>query len=710
MSTQDTQKLIETAKQMEARGQIEPALEAFKRAGAVEEAARVLLNTKREDEAGGLLLHSLRLAVQNGKLDARAVDALPPEGKRRLLKAAICFSRGRNTELAIDIMVMLGEVPRAVEFLTKLGDTVRAQQLQADFRKKNPNGQFAPAVVPQAAGRAQGVMNLDAAKKLESEGKYQLAMESYIQLRQLGSAARMARMLKQPLQAAKLFSDGAMPYESALCYLEMGDTGKALDQFCRVPRDDARYREAAMQAIKMAASLNTLDFVLENFLSTFVRQPPANAREADSFYELGRLYQRHDFVENARDAFGKLLEVMPNYKDARDRVEQIDRDARGSAMVYDKILREEQAFRSGESDVKRAGYFERNLPDLPDLPSLPSLGGAPSPLPRASGNVPAVAAAPAPALPPTGNRASEPVPTKDYPVVRQDAAASAAAITPPSDWKGFVEGSMLGGRYKLEKKLGEGGMASVFRAHDLELDERVAIKVFTQTIEDENMIARFKQELTLSRKLSHPNIIRLYDIGTFLGYRFISMELLEGNDLNHYMGKPMELRQGLNWMIQACRGLEAAHQRGVVHRDIKPHNIFVCNDGSIKVMDFGIAKRQESPGMTVGNMIAGTPDYMSPEQISGFSSVTHSTDIYAIGITAYQMFTGKLPFEHPELLPLLMKHLNEQPTAPRAIVPAIPESLEVVILKLIEKKAANRYQSCAEAAQAFDAVLKSLPK
>ena len=708
MSTQDSQKLIETAKQMEARGQIEPALEAFKRAGAVEEAARVLLNTKREDEAGGLLLHSLRLVVQQGKLDARAVDALPPEGKRRLLKAAICFSRGRNTELAIDIMVMLGEVPRAVEFLTKMGDTVRAQQLQADFRKKSSSGHFAPPVAAQTGSRLPGMMNVDAAKKLESEGKYQLAMEAYIQLRQLGSAARMARMLKQPMQAAKLFSDGAMPYESALCYLEMGDTGKALDQFCRVPRDDARYREAAIQAIKMASNLNSLDFVLENFLSTFVRQPPTSNREVEAFYELGRLYQRHDFVENARDAFGKLLEVAPNHKDARDRVEQIDRDARGSAMVYDKILREEQAFRSGESDLKRAGYFERNLPDLPDLPSLPSLPAAPSPVARASGNVPAVA--PAPALPPTGARAAEPVPTKDYPVVRQDMSSGSTPITPPSDWKGFVEGSVLGGRYKLEKKLGEGGMASVFRAHDMELDERVAIKVFTQTVEDENMVARFKQELTLSRKLSHPNIIRLYDIGTFLGYRFISMELLEGNDLNHYMGKPMELRQGLNWMIQACRGLEAAHQRGVVHRDIKPHNIFVCNDGAIKVMDFGIAKRQESPGMTVGNMIAGTPDYMSPEQISGFSSVTHSTDIYAIGITAYQMFTGKLPFEHPELLPLLMKHLNEQPTPPRTIVPSLPESLEAVILKLIEKKATNRYQSCAEAAQAFDAVLKSLPK
>jgi serine/threonine-protein kinase len=438
-----------------------------------------------------------------------------------------------------------------------------------------------------------------------------------------------------------------------------------------------------------------------------LRQPPTSNREAEAFYELGRLYQRHDFVENARDAFGKLLEVAPNYKDARDRVEQIDRDARGSAMVYDKILREEQAFRSGESDLKRAGYFERNLPDLPELPGLPSLPATPSPLARPSGSVPAIAA---PALPPTGARQVEAGPTGDFPVVRQETPGVGAPITPPADWKGLVEGSMLGARYKLEKKLGEGGMASVFRAHDLELDERVAIKVFTQTVEDENMVARFKQELTLSRKLSHPNIIRLYDIGTFLGYRFISMELLEGNDLNHYMGKPMELRQGLNWMIQACRGLEAAHQRGVVHRDIKPHNIFVCNDGSIKVMDFGIAKRQESPGMTVGNMIAGTPDYMSPEQISGFSSVTHSTDVYALGITAYQMFTGKLPFEHPELLPLLMKHLNEQPTPPRTIVPSLPESLEAVILKLIEKKAANRYQSCAEAAQAFDAVLKSLPR
>jgi hypothetical protein len=159
MSTQDTQKLIETAKQMEARGQIEPALEAYKRAGAVEEAARVLLNTKREDEAGGLLLQSLRLMVVQGKVDQRAVDALQPEGKRRLLKAAICFSRGKNTELALDIMVLLGEVPRAVEFLTKMGDPVRAQQLQADFRKKGSGAQFAVSAAPVTASRALGVMN-----------------------------------------------------------------------------------------------------------------------------------------------------------------------------------------------------------------------------------------------------------------------------------------------------------------------------------------------------------------------------------------------------------------------------------------------------------------------------------------------------------------------------------------------------------------------
>jgi serine/threonine-protein kinase len=730
MTNPEAQRLLQTARQLEERGQTDAAIDAYHRAAAADDAARLMFRAGRPDEAGGYLLNNLGLTVVGGKIDPRALEALNADGRARLLKAAICFTRGKQVDLGIDLMVWLGEVPRAVETLTKLGDPVRAQRLQADFKKRSQVGQFAPP--PPAVGKVQAAMNADGARRLEADGKHQLALEAYLQLRMLADAARMSRLLGQIQQAAQLFSDGAKPYESALCFIELGETGKALDQFCRVPRDDARYREAAVQAIRLASQLNHLDFSLENFLTSFLRDPPRSTREADAFYEMARLYQRHDFADNARDALVKLLDAVPDYRDARERVEQIDKESRGSAMVYEKILREEQAFRASGSDLrKRPGNLDLHLPDLPDLPALPDLPPRPGSSPPVASRTRALGATPTPVIAPSrpaearstpaeAKPAGQAAPSQQQPAIKPGTNPAPLAPTrepapaghqaPPANFTGFNEGSILANRYKLGKKLGEGGMASVFKAEDLELGEHVAIKVFTQTTDDENLIARFKQELTLSRKLTHPNIIRLHDIGTFLGYRFISMELLEGRDLNNYVGKPIDLERGLDWLAQACRGLHAAHERGVVHRDVKPHNIFVCSDGTVKVMDFGIAKRQESPGMTVGNMIAGTPDYMSPEQISGFSSVTQSTDIYAIGITAYQMFTSKLPFEHPELVPLLMKHLNEAPKPPRELNPNIPPALEKVILKLIEKRPEQRYASCAEAADAFEAIRRSLPR
>src|SRR5207253_9210070 len=157
---------------------------------------------------------------------------------------------------------------------------------------------------------------------------------------------------------------------------------------------------------------------------------------------------------------------------------------------------------------------------------------------------------------------------------------------------------------------------------------------------------------------------------------------------------PSESRTALGYLLQACHGLQAAHDAGVVHRDVKPDNFFVTGDGVLKVMDFGIAKQHATPGVTVAGSIAGTPMYMSPEQISNFSTVSHLTDIYALGVCAYEMFTGKVPFNHPELVPLLMMHVNSPPEPPRKLNPSIPESLEAVILRLLAKDPAQRVQSC----------------
>lgn len=273
--------------------------------------------------------------------------------------------------------------------------------------------------------------------------------------------------------------------------------------------------------------------------------------------------------------------------------------------------------------------------------------------------------------------------------------AASSASRPPS------VGQRFAGRYQLEALIGEGGSASVYRALDTELNEPVAIKLFSPaTASDlETMVARFKLELSLSRILSHPNIIRLFDLGAQGEWRYLTMELLEGRDLATIIndsGKPVAIEQGLRYLEQACSGLHFAHERGVVHRDIKPHNLFVTKSGEVKVMDFGIARKMNTPGVTVMGTIAGTPEYMSPEQINGFSDVNFSTDLYALGVTAFQMFTGSLPFEHPELTRLLIAQATEAPPKPRTRNPEIPEALEHVMLQLLEKKPADRPANASE--------------
>jgi eukaryotic-like serine/threonine-protein kinase len=275
-------------------------------------------------------------------------------------------------------------------------------------------------------------------------------------------------------------------------------------------------------------------------------------------------------------------------------------------------------------------------------------------------------------------------------------------------------GSTFAGRYQLEALIGEGGSASVYRAMDMELNEPVAIKLFSPATaaEAETMVARFKLELSLSRSLSHPNIIRLFDLGSQGEWRYLTMELLEGKDLASLLEErraPFPIAEGLRYLEQVCAGLQVAHERGVVHRDIKPHNLFVTKSGEVKVMDFGIARKMNSPGVTVVGTIAGTPEYMSPEQINGFSDVNFSTDLYALGITAYQMFTHSLPFAQPELTRLLIAQASETPPSPRARNPVIPPDLELVLMKLLEKKPEDRPASAAELGMTLRAIRTSLP-
>lgn len=267
----------------------------------------------------------------------------------------------------------------------------------------------------------------------------------------------------------------------------------------------------------------------------------------------------------------------------------------------------------------------------------------------------------------------------------------------------------MAGRYVLEKKIGQGGMALVFRAHDEELGQTIAMKVFVQLIDDNaELLRRFKHELLLSRRLNHPNILRLYDIGQHAGFRYITMELLEGCDLKTLIGRSVSLTTKVDVLLQACAGFQAVHDAGVVHRDVKPQNIFITTLGELKVMDFGIAKSSIVDGQTVAGMVAGTPNYMSPEQISGFSQVTAAADLYSLGVIAFELFTGHLPFKDPEMMRVLVKHMREPPPSPRSLDPNLPESIERLILKLLEKRPEDRYPSCRAVAEDLRSIKSQL--
>jgi eukaryotic-like serine/threonine-protein kinase len=649
----------EKARALEKAGKAEEALRAFRDAGAVDDVGRLLAAARRYREAGEVLFGSLQ--VRPGQ-----VGQLEPALKKRALSAAIWLAKGGEAQVAVELFVALGERQRAIETLQRKGDQVGAARLLAGERLDGGPSLLGNVKQAAVSGAATSML---AAQKLEGAGKLDAAFDAYVQLRKYAEAARVAKRLGRVADAAQLYADAGLPFEAAKCYLEAGDTGKALDNLVRVPRDDASYRSAAVRAVQLASALNVLGFELEHFVGPFVAKGPQDDAEVEAFYQLARVYLRHDFAENAKEALRKIEARSPGYRDVRKLLEGLDEQSRATPMVAAAVLED------------AAHHHRKSLPRLPDLDDLPGLD-APHTVVRSGAVV-----------------ADAEIVTDEPPMPARSGAAD-----------GFTVGATIAGRYRLDETIGQGGMAIVFRARDLELEEDVALKVFTLQITSESAVARFKQELKLSRQLVHPNITRLYDIGLHAGHRYISMELLRGESLKQRIQRPMPFAEALDYLIQACRGLQAAHDAGVIHRDVKPDNFFVTEGGILKVMDFGIAKHHAAPGVTVAGSIAGTPQYMSPEQVSNFSTVTQATDLYALGICAYELFTGAPPFTHAELVPLLMMHVNQAPEPPRKKNPAVPEELERVILRLLAKDPARRHPSCGALADELLRIKQNLPR
>lgn len=257
-------------------------------------------------------------------------------------------------------------------------------------------------------------------------------------------------------------------------------------------------------------------------------------------------------------------------------------------------------------------------------------------------------------------------------------------------------GTILGNRYEIIQLVGSGGMADVYKAKCHRLNRLVAIKVLKEEFgKDADFVKRFHVEAQAAAGLMHPNIVNIYDVGEEAGLHYIVMELAEGMTLQSYIHKKGRLtpEETVNISIQIAQGIEAAHNNNTVHRDIKPQNIIVTNEGRVKVTDFGIARASSANTITMATI--GSVHYFSPEQARGGYVDTRS-DIYSLGITMYEMVTGHVPFDGENPVAVALKHLQEEVIPPSQIVPQIPQSLENIILRAVNKKVEFRYNTVTE--------------
>jgi len=271
-------------------------------------------------------------------------------------------------------------------------------------------------------------------------------------------------------------------------------------------------------------------------------------------------------------------------------------------------------------------------------------------------------------------------------------------------------GTVFDGRYRIIRKLGAGGMADVYLAEDQELGRRVAIKILNDRhAADDSFIERFRREAKNAAGLSHPNIVSIYDRGEAEGTYYIAMEFLDGRSLKELIvGRgPAPIKVAIDYARQILAALAAAHKQGIVHRDIKPHNVLVGAEGRLKVTDFGIARSGASQMTEVGSII-GTAQYLSPEQARG-APVDQTSDLYSVGVVLYEMLTGQVPFTGETPLEIAMKHLSEVPRPPSELRSQVPHDLDSVVLRALAKDSSERYQSAEEMAADLARVAEGLP-
>lgn len=280
-------------------------------------------------------------------------------------------------------------------------------------------------------------------------------------------------------------------------------------------------------------------------------------------------------------------------------------------------------------------------------------------------------------------------------------APSPPPMSSVSAFQGLQPGVLFGGRYEIQGVLGQGGMGAVYKARDRELDRVIALKVIRPELAtDPAILVRFKQELVLSRNITHKNVVRIFDLGEADGIRFISMEYVDGEDLRTILRRngTFAPKEAISVVEQVCRALDSAHSEGVIHRDLKPQNIMRDKHGRIVVMDFGLARSLGDSGLTQTGALVGTLEYMSPEQAIG-STLDQRSDIFSVGLIFFELLTGKAPYEADTAIASLMKRTREDARSVSDVDASVPRSLSAIVSRCLEREPANRYHSAVELLQ-----------
>lgn len=619
-------------------------------AGVVRQISRALVDEGRRESAGWLLLATVAPELVRG-------GELPAPTRALAQDAAELLAASRQVVAAAEILLSMGEVGSATTLLQRHGEEALLARIRA-FEE--------PLSLLVAQGSSGSPLIADAQRVRTEASKALETPPAGIDLARLlpllehlglhGLLGAQASALGRHDLAAPAWLRVGDRVAAARSYAALGEFESALRALVHVEASDPQHRLACVVAARLATRLDRVDYDLFHLVASFMASRPANRGEAEAMKSLAELFVRHGQPG--------LLEAMRRGPPSPDRVARSEASWAGQALPpLDDIDADEV---------------------VPDPFSFSAKDGATVPLAS-----PIEPPAFDPALLVGFTRDSRPVPSDEARPLQE------------SDLLGLV----MSGRYSIERRLGSGGSGIVYQAMDLVLGEPVALKFLMGASRDAMAVDRFRREIKLARRLSHSNIVRIYDLGEERGTLFLSMELLRGVSLRALRREDLPPRRAAELLMQAAAGLQAAHDHDVIHRDVKPDNIFLGDDGQIKLTDFGLALARDAPIPSAAGQVFGTPTYMAPEQLLGDAACRPATDQYALGVVAYQLLTGRPPFQSADVNLVLKMHAEQSPAPPSTLLPSLPPEVDATFFRVLAKRPEGRFPSCLDFARALASAL-----